>query len=58
MVVNRGPGAPVNWRAGTNEYVALVEGRVADHDELVALERFLRREAQVAYTVDEAAAPV
>lgn len=56
VVVNRGPGAPVDWRAGTNEYVALVEGCVADHDELVALERFLRREVDVRYATEDAAA--
>jgi hypothetical protein len=37
VVINRGPGAAVDWREGNNGYVFSVTGTAADHDELADL---------------------
>lgn len=34
IVLNRGPGQPVDWREGNHGYVFSVFGTVANHDEL------------------------
>jgi biotin carboxylase len=47
VVVKRAPGEAVDWRLGTEEYVAALEGLVPDHDALAALEARLRREVVV-----------
>jgi biotin carboxylase len=39
VLINRGPGARIDWQAGTNEYVFRVDGRVPDHDALLDVRR-------------------
>lgn len=47
VLLRRGPGAEVDWRAGTNEYIALITGRVPDHDALAALGEHVRATVHV-----------
>jgi hypothetical protein len=39
VVINRGPGAIIDWRDGTEEYLFAVEGLVPDHDTLLDVRR-------------------
>jgi biotin carboxylase len=47
--LNRSPGAEVDWRLGSHEYVYAVLGNAADHDGVRALQQFVEDEVHVVY---------
>jgi hypothetical protein len=53
VTVNRGVGAAIDWRAGTNEYILQVEGVVADHDALPALLARIEALAKIGYAYED-----
>ena len=48
--VHRGPGADLDWRDGSRNHIIAVTGAARDHDELLAVDRFLHREVVVTYS--------
>jgi biotin carboxylase len=48
--VHQRPGAEVDWRDGSRNHIIAVTGAAADHEELLAADRFLRREVTVTYS--------
>lgn len=48
--VHQGPGAALDWRDGTRNYILAVLGSARDHDELLAVDRFLHQEVAVTYS--------
>ncbi len=49
VILNRGPGRVVDWRNGYLEFVFLVDGTVADIDELRVIDRRLRDAVVIVY---------
>lgn len=49
VTVNRSAGDPVDWRAGSQEYVLRVGGTAADHAELAAVPHTVARLVDVSY---------
>ena len=47
--LNRQPGAEVDWRLGSHEYVYAVLGRAPDHDAVHAMQDFVDQEVKVVY---------
>lgn len=47
VVLNRGPGRSVDWRAGNHGHVFSVRGSVASHQELRSIEQHATREVQI-----------
>jgi hypothetical protein len=47
--LNRQPGAKVDWRLGSHEYVYAVLGRARDHDAVRAMQDFVDEEIKVVY---------
>jgi len=47
--LNRQPGAEVDWRLGSHEYVYAVLGRALDHDAVHAMQDFVDQEVKVVY---------
>ncbi len=47
--VNRGPGSPLDWRAGTDAHVLVVRGRTAGHRELGDVVAAIRRSAELTF---------
>jgi biotin carboxylase len=47
VVLNRGPGASVDWRAGNHGHVFSVRGSVANHELLRSIEQHATREVQI-----------
>jgi hypothetical protein len=49
VFLNRRPGAKVDWRLGSHEYVYAVLGRAPDHDAVRAMQDFVDEEVEVVY---------
>ncbi|HTD08000.1 MAG TPA: ATP-grasp domain-containing protein [Solirubrobacteraceae bacterium] len=47
VVLNRGPGRSVDWRAGNHGHVFSVRGSVASHQQLRSIEQHATREVQI-----------
>jgi biotin carboxylase len=47
VVLNRGPGRSVDWRAGNHGHVFSVRGSVASYEQLHAIEQHATREVQI-----------
>ena len=47
--LNRQPGAEVDWRLGSHEYVYAVLGRAPDHDAVRAMQDFVDEEIEIVY---------
>jgi hypothetical protein len=47
VVLNRGPGRSVDWRAGNHGHVFSVRGSVASHELLRSIEQHATREVQI-----------
>jgi biotin carboxylase len=56
VILNRGPGQPVDWHEGNHGHVFSVRGAVADHDALVEMAR--RIETEVTITGEHGREPV
>jgi biotin carboxylase len=48
--VHQIPGAQLDWRDGTRNHIVAVVGSAHDHEELMAVDRLLRREVSVTYS--------
>jgi biotin carboxylase len=48
--VHQAPGAVLDWRDGTRNHIVAVVGSARDHEELLAVDRLLRREISVTYS--------
>lgn len=58
LVLNRGPGAELDWREGSEECVFFAEGVVADHDALLEMRRAVEHDVVVVGApAGDAAAP-
>jgi biotin carboxylase len=49
VALNRRPGAAVDWRLGSHEYVYAVLGRAQDHDAVRAMQAFVDEEVEIIY---------
>jgi hypothetical protein len=47
VILNRGPGQSVDWRAGNHGHVFSVRGAVPDHEILRSLERCATVEVEI-----------
>lgn len=47
IILNRGPGQPVDWREGNHGHVFSVRGVVDDHDAVLAMKRRVAAEIQI-----------
>jgi hypothetical protein len=49
VILNRGVGAELDWRAGTNEFLVGVDGVVGDHEALLALRARIDQLLEISY---------
>ena len=49
VALNRRPGAEVDWRLGSHEYIYAVLGRAPDHDAVRAMQDFVDEEVEIVY---------
>jgi biotin carboxylase len=49
VALNRRPGAEVDWRLGSHEYIYAVLGRAPDHDAVRAMQHFVDEEVEIVY---------
>jgi biotin carboxylase len=49
VALNRRPGAEVDWRLGSHEYIFAVLGRAPDHDAVRAMQDFVDEEVEIVY---------
>ncbi len=49
VALNRQPGAEVDWRLGSHEYVYAVLGRARDHEAVRAMQDFVDEEVEIVY---------
>lgn len=57
VILNRGPGADVDWRAGTEEHVFAAEGLVPDHVTLLEVRRAVEHDVLVTGAAEDDDAP-
>jgi len=50
VTISRQPGAPVDWRKGSHEYVYAVIGAAADYDAVRAAQKFIAEEVDITYS--------
>ena len=49
--IHQGPGADIDWRDGTRNYILSVLGSVESYEELQAVEKLLQDEISVTYSI-------